>query len=280
MGYMLWLSISSPSGPRHSSPYCGEGWLLISQLHPLQELPLAKENHLTQVYNPAPGTADIQQLIYSESLPRFTSEGSPSFRAPCGSRGPCCNCLEVGFLSLTHPPSRCVPENTLHVNLLRAERCSESVFWGIWLKMACYKYLSWLSFTAVVDPVGLFPALLCWVHMPVPQLLGISAAGNNWGPHWNAPSSSGNCLIPGEQWCPGTGDAGKQSTGPWPQFGKALRSHSSSGAPFGIIWGTEADMLLPLPLPPLTDILLRALPSKPAAGTSPSETFSCEPNSI
>lgn len=51
------------------------------------------------------------------SLPRFTSEGSPSFRAPCGvSRGPCCSCLEVHFLSLTHPafliPSRCVPENT------------------------------------------------------------------------------------------------------------------------------------------------------------------------
>lgn len=113
---MLWLSRSSPSGPRYCSPYCGEGWLLTSQLHPLQELPLAKENHLTQVYTDSTN-CPTQGYKDPLSLPRFTSEGSPSFRAPCGvSRGPCCSCLEVHFLSLTHPafliPSRCVPENT------------------------------------------------------------------------------------------------------------------------------------------------------------------------
>lgn len=138
----------------------------------------------------------------------------------------------------------------------------------------CYKYLSWLSFMVAVGPVGLYLAPLCWVHMPDPQLLGTSAAVNNWVPRWNLPSSSGNCLIPGGSGAQWLVMQGKKGTGPWPQFGKVLRRHPSSGAPSGIIWGTEPDMPLPLPLPPPTDIRLRPLPSKPSAGTSPSESFS------
>lgn len=148
------------------------------------------------------------------------------------------------------------------------------------LRRLCYKYLSWLSFMAVVDPVGLYPAPLGWVHMPVPQLLGISAAGNNWVPHWNVPSSSGNCLIPGEQWCPVTGDAGKQRHRPMASIWESPEEPSQLRSSFWDHLRHWADMLLPLPLPPPTDILRRALPSKPSAGTFPSESFSWEPTLI
>lgn len=191
---MLWLSRSPPSGPRYCSPYSGEGWLLTSQLHPLQELPLAKENHLMQVYNPSPRDSWYPVTVPSGykdpvSLPPFTSEGSPSFRAPCEvSRGPCCNCLEVHFLSLTHPafliPSRCVPENTpaCKPNSAQSQCSGESD-----LRRLYYKYLSWLSFMAVVDPVRLYPAPLCWIHMPVPQLLEIPAVFNSYHIHMPVP---------------------------------------------------------------------------------------------